>query len=214
MKRRVLIAGGSGLVGNHILQKLLADESVSEVHVIGRRPISVTNEKIQMHVEDVRFIVSAPTVDEVYLALGTTLRAAGSKEAFREIDYQANLAIARAASAAGARRFGLVSSIGANARSSAFYARTKGELEDAVTQLRAEGIVIARPSLLLGDRKSLGQPNRVAEHLAAFILKAMHPLIPKEYRPVAAAKVARALLQCVPSAGGIRIISSSAIQHY
>jgi uncharacterized protein YbjT (DUF2867 family) len=130
--RRVVLAGATGFVGGHLLEGLLADETVAEVHVVGRRPVPVAHAKLRMHVVDLRAIPSLPPVDELYLALGTTIKVAGSREAFRAVDYDANLAVARAAYAAGARRIGLVSAMGANAKSSVFYNRVKGELEDAV----------------------------------------------------------------------------------
>src|SRR5262249_4124972 len=123
--RRVVLAGATGLVGGHLLNGLLADDSVAEVHVVGRRRPPFEHRKIAWPAVDLRAVPSLPAADEVYLALGTTIRAAGSREAFRAIDYDANLSVARAAFAAGARRIGLVSAMGANAQSSIFYNRVK-----------------------------------------------------------------------------------------
>ena len=212
--RRVVLAGATGLVGGHLLEGLLADATVAEVHVVGRRPVTVAHAKIRMHVVDLRAIPPLPAVDEAYLALGTTIKAAGSREAFRAVDYDANLAVARAAYQAGARRIGLVSAMGANAKSSVFYNRVKGELEDALLRFETAATVVVRPSLLLGDRQRLGQPMRRGETLAAPILSFLRVMLPRNYRAISAEKVARALLAEVPSAKGVRVISSADLQAY
>src|SRR3954465_11547096 len=162
MPRTVALAGATGLVGREILRGLVADPSVSAIHVLGRRALEATP-KVLSYVVDFRALPALPHLDEVYLALGTTIKVAGSQEAFRAVDYEANLAVARAALAAGAKRAGLVSAMGASARSGIFYNRTKGEIEDALAALPFTGLVIARPSMLAGDRASLGQPVRAGE---------------------------------------------------
>lgn len=212
--RRIALAGATGLVGGHLLNGLLADSSVAEVHVIGRRPISRQHAKLRMHVVDVRALPPLPPVDEVYLALGTTIKVAGSREAFRAVDFDANLAVARAALAAGARRIGLVSAIGAEAKSSVFYNRVKGELEAAVFGLDAEAIVIVRPALLLGGREQLGQPARAGEKLAQVVMVPLRRFFPRNYRPIEAEKVARALLTKVPVVKGTLVIPSGELQAY
>jgi len=118
------------------------------------------------------------------------------------VDFDANLAVARAALAAGAARCGLVSAMGASSKSRVFYSRVKGELEDALTQLPFRGLVIARPSLLLGDRQTLGQPERPLEKAFGAMDKIFGSLIPSNYRPIAASQVAHALLKRTPEAEG------------
>jgi uncharacterized protein YbjT (DUF2867 family) len=205
-QRNVMLAGASDLVGSEILQGLLVDPSVVEVHVLGRRASSVTHPKLQAHVVDFRKLPALPRVDEVYLALGTTIRVAGSQEAFRAVDFEANLAVANAAIATGARRIGLVSAADANVRSSVFYLRVKGELEDALTSLNLPSLVIARPSLLLGNRDALKQPPRLGEKISTPILELLAPILPKRYRPVHARAVARSLLATLPAAHGTVIL--------
>jgi len=212
--RRVVLAGATGLVGGHLLDGLLGDETVAEVHVVGRRPIPVSHAKIRMHVVDLRAIPPLPAADEVYLALGTTIRVAGSRKAFRSVDYDANLAVARAAHQAGARRIGLVSAMGANASSSVFYNRVKGELEEAVLRFETVATIVVRPSLLLGDRQRLGQPARLGETLAKPIMSFLRVILPRNYCAISAEKVARALLAEVPSAKGARVMSSADLQAY
>jgi len=210
--RAVALAGATGLVGRAILEGLLADASVAAVHALGRREPGLSHPKLIPHVVDFAALPPLPPVDEVYLALGTTIKAAGSQSAFRAVDFDANLAVARAALAAGARRAGLVSAMGADANSRIFYNRVKGETEEALARLGFEGLVVARPSLLLGDREALGQPGRAAEKLATAAGRLLGPFIPANYRPIAAAHVARALLARVPTAEGRAVLLSGDMQ--
>ena len=116
------------------------------------------------------------------------------------------------AGATGATRLGLVSAMGADARSSVFYSRVKGELEEALGGLGYEAVVIARPSMLAGDRGSLGQPERGGEKLALNVSRWLGPLIPRNYRSIQAEDVAGALLRNVPVARGRRVLSSGEMQ--
>jgi uncharacterized protein YbjT (DUF2867 family) len=208
MGRKVLLAGATGLMGQALLRGLLADQSVVAVHAVGRRAPVVSHPKLTAHVVDFAALPALPALDEVYLALGTTIRVAGSREAFRAVDFDANLAAARAALAAGAGRAGLVSSMGADARSSVFYSRVKGELEEALSTLPFDRLVIARPSLLVGDRKALGQPGRPFETVGLVVSRLLGPLVPANYRAIAAADVARALLARVPVGRGRDVVLS------
>jgi uncharacterized protein YbjT (DUF2867 family) len=212
VKRTIALAGATGLVGRSILEELLADPSVQAVHVLGRRKPRVADARITAHIVDFAGLPPLPPVDEVYLALGTTIKVAGSQAAFRAIDFDANLAVARAALEAGARRCGLVSAMGAKAKSSVFYNRVKGELEEALAQLPFEGLVIARPSLLVGNRASLGQPERPLEKVSTVFMKIFGLLIPANYRAIDAAKVARTLLARTPAAEG-RVVVLSGEMH-
>ncbi|MFZ6733592.1 NAD(P)H-binding protein [Undibacterium sp. Ji42W] len=213
VKRTVIIAGASGMVGREILAGLLADDRVAEVHSLGRKPPTVQHPKLRAYIVDfasLRLPV-LPQADEVYLALGTTIKVAGSQEAFRAIDYDANLAVARAAQAAGVKKLGLVSAMGADANSSVFYNRVKGELEDALEKMAFDGLVIARPSLLVGDRKVLGQSERRGEKIGLAVSKLIGFLIPANYQPIEATAVARALLKTAPQAQGKTILLSGAM---
>jgi uncharacterized protein YbjT (DUF2867 family) len=211
-QRTVLIAGSTGLVGKEILLGLLADNTVTRVHSLGRRAPTIEHAKLTSHVVDFNSLPVLPSCDEVYLALGTTIKISGSQAAFRAVDFDANLAVAKAALAAGAKTLGLVSAMGADPASSVFYSRVKGELEEALTRLPYKGAVFARPSLLVGDRKGLGQPTRRGEEIGFAFNKAIGFLIPRNYRPIQAAAVANALLQTVPTASGKKILLSGAMQ--
>jgi len=217
--RTVVLAGATGLVGREILRSLLSDPTVIGVHTLGRRAMAAQHGKHTHHVVDFAALPALPAsatsrpVDEVYLAVGTTIKVAGSQAAFRAVDHDANLAVARAAQAAGATRAGLVSAMGADAGSALFYSRVKGDTEDALAALDFATLVIARPSFLLGDRASLGQPLRSGEKLADNLSRWLKPLIPANYRAIPAAHVAAALLDAVPRRGGRHVLLSGAMQH-
>ena len=204
----VLLAGATGLVGGLLLQELLAQPQVARVHALVRRPLGISHPKLHVQVVDFSALPPLPPAHALYLALGTTLKVAGSQAAFRAVDFQANLDVAQAAVAAGVTRVGLVSAAGANARSVVFYNRVKGELEDALKALPLQALVLAQPSLLLGSREGLGQPTRVAERLALPVARWVAPLVPGTYRPVAAQQVARALVQALPRAKGVKVLAS------
>ncbi len=211
--RVALVAGATGLVGREILARLLADKSYSAVHCVGRRSPQEAHPKLVIHLTDNFADFEAPAVDEVFIALGTTIKVAGSQQAFRAVDFDAVLAVARSARAAGARRLGIVSAMGADTKSSVFYNRVKGEMESAVSRLAYDSVVLARPSLLSGDRSALGQARRSAEKFAATTMRLLRPLTPANYRAIAAADVAAALvrtLQNTPS--GQRVLLSGEMQ--
>jgi uncharacterized protein YbjT (DUF2867 family) len=228
--RTVLVAGASGLVGREILQGLLVDPSVAAVHSLGRSKLTVRHPKLTQHRVDFKApstgsgqaastgsgqaLPTLPRLDEAFVALGTTIKVAGSQEAFRAVDYDAVVAIAKAAKAAGARRLGVVSAMGANARSKVFYSRVKGEMEEALSALGFETLVIARPSLLAGDREALGQPLRPGEKIGLNVTRWLGPLIPANYRAIDVKSVARALLAAVRETTGQRIILSGELQSF
>jgi uncharacterized protein YbjT (DUF2867 family) len=199
-------------VGRAILQGLLADDTVAAVHALGRRPLDLQHPKLTAHSVDFSALPALPAVDEVYLALGTTIKVAGSQSAFRAVDFDANYNVAKATRAAGATRVGLVSAMGASSRSPIFYNRVKGELEEAVTNLRFRSMVVARPSVLAGDRAALGQPERSGEKIALRVSEWLGPVIPLGLRAIAAEDVAHALLQTVPRTTGSQLLLSSDMQ--
>lgn len=208
----MLLAGGSGLVGRELLQILLADPSVSVVHALGRRELPLHHSALIQHRVDFAALPSLPRVQEVYVALGTTIKVAGSQAAFRAVDFDAVVAVAKAAKAAGATRLGVVSAMGADARSRVFYNRVKGEMEQALSRLGFETLVFARPSLLVGDREALGQPARAGEAIGLTVSRWLAPLIPANLRPIAAAAVARALVRAVRETTGQRVLLSGQMQ--
>lgn len=171
--------------------------------------------KLVVHLTDSFSEFVAPPVDEVFIALGTTLKVAGSREAFRAVDCEAVLAVARAGHAAGARRLGVVSAMGANSRSPVFYNRVKGDMEAALPALGFDTVVIARPSLLAGNRASLKQAQRFGEKLALGAIQWLNPLLPANYRSVNAEQVAHALVDTLQSAeAGQHVLLSGELRRH
>ncbi len=201
--RTALIAGATGLVGRELLQLLLADARYTSVHCAGRRAPDVTHPKLSAHTVDfanAAQLAALPVCDDVYIALGTTIKVAGSQAAFKAVDYDAVVALAqsnslRAAkqSAGGTPRIGVVSAMGADAQSRVFYNRTKGQMEAAISALGYASVNIARPSMLSGDRDALKQTARLGEQIGLTLMNAMRFLIPANYKAIDAADVARAL---------------------
>lgn len=209
----VLVAGATGLVGREVIAALLADRRTRTVHTLGRKAPGLQHPRLVAHTVDFARLPALPQVDEVYIALGTTIKTAGSQQAFRAIDLDAVVAIARAARAAGATRLGVVSAMGADAGSGVFYNRTKGEMEQAVATLGFETLVLARPSLLSGDRAALDQPTRPGEKIGLRLSQWIRPLIPANYRPIAAGRVAASLVAAVRDGPpGRRVLLSREMQ--
>ena len=208
-RRSTLVLGATGLVGREIVRLLCADPGVDRIVVITRRPfVAPDDPKLQMKVVDFEALDSvadAFNVDQIFCALGTTIKQAGSEPAFRRVDLEYPLTAAKLGVEHGARHFLLVSAVGASATSRVFYNRVKGELEDALRTLPYNSITIARPSLLLGDREE----HRLGEELG----KRLGWLAPGRYRPVAASAVALALvLAAREDRPGMQIIESEDIR--
>ncbi len=210
MSKSILLLGATGLVGSHCLRLLARDPAFSRVVVLTRRPLPIeqTFGNVEPHVVDFDELSAHSSlfrVDQIMCALGTTIRQAGSQEHFRLVDYGYPLDAARLGLAQGATHYLLVSSIGANARSRAFYLRVKGELEMALLALQYRSVTIARPSLLLGPRAEHRLGEQVAKRLAF--------LMPGNYKPVPAHAVAAALVRAAKAdAAGRRIIQSREIR--
>ena len=206
----LLLAGATGLVGHEITRQW---EGPGTLHLLVRRPMPAPGPLQRVLVVDFAALPALPAADAAVCTLGTTIAAAGSQAAFRAVDFDAVLAFARAARAAGARRLAVVSSLGANRRSGNFYSQVKGEMEFAVAALGFEGVVIVRPSLLTGDRQALGQPLRAGEKLSQLLAVPLSLLLPLGWRPIAASTVARALMRALAQAEpGARIFDSAMLQ--
>ena len=214
--RTALLAGATGLIGAELLMRLRADLRYRHTHVLLRRalPGISASARVTPHVVDfAQLPVTLPTVDDVYIALGTTIKVAGSEAAFRRVDLDAVVATARAARAAGASRLAVVSALGADPDSRVFYNRVKGEMQTAIAQLGYGAVVIAQPSLLIGDRSALGQPTRPAEVWIARLFSPVMALVPRGVRPIRADAVAAALLAAMLAAQpGVTILGSGDMQ--
>ena len=212
--RVAMVAGGTGLVGREILAALLADSTYAAVHSVGRRKIDLKHPKLVQHIVDFANLHALPSVDDVFIALGTTIKVAGSQAAFKAIDFEAVVVLARAAYAQGATRLGVVSAMGADSNAAIFYNRVKGEMEEAVSSIGFGTVSLVRPSLLDGARTQLQQPSRLGERWMLSAMRRLTPLIPKDYRAVRAQDVAYALIASVKTARpGVQVLLSGALQN-
>lgn len=200
--RTALMLGASGLVGGHCLQALLESPVYKKVISVARRELPVAHPKLEQKVIPLETLNSLelPPIQDVFCALGTTIRKAGSQPAFREIDLELPLAAAKHAIKFGAEQFILVSSVGADSQSKNFYLRTKGELEDALKSLPFQAVHFLRPSLLLGDRTE----SRPLESVGVSIGRLLQFLFVgplRRYHPISAVIVGRAMLSAAKSNG-------------
>lgn len=208
-----LLAGATGLIGSEVARHWTGPGPLHLLLRKARPAPQAAGPLLRDHVVDFAALPPLPTAQVAFCCLGTTIKVAGSQAAFRAVDFDAVLHFARAAQRAGVRRFGVVSSLGASAQSSSFYSRVKGEMEDELQRIGFATLVIARPSLLAGDRASLNQPQRLGERIALAVAGPLSALIPKAWRPVQAAVVAQALLRAVAAgAAGVQVLESSALQ--
>lgn len=213
--RSALLAGATGLVGRALLPLLLESPHYARVHALLRRSVHDLPAHAKLHVHVVAFarLPALPAADDVFVALGTTIKVAGSQQAFRRVDFDAVVDTARAARAAAATRLLVVSALGADATSRLFYNRVKGEMQRAVAALGYETVVIVQPSLLMGDRAALGQPVRAGEVWAERVLRPVLSWVPRGVRPIAASDVARALLRAaVEGRPGVTLLPSGQMQ--
>ena len=209
----VLLTGATGLIGRELTHQLLAQTPAPRLHALVRRVPDAADERVQWQCVDFAELPALPAAEQAYCCLGTTIKQAGSQAAFRAVDFDAVLAFAGAARTAGVRRFGVVSALGASTRSAGFYNRVKGEMEAAVAALGFDSLVIARPSLLAGDRAALGQPQRSGEQWALWLTGPIAGLIPKGMRPIKARTVARGMIVALrQQQPGVRIVESGELQ--
>lgn len=206
----VLVAGATGLVGREVLRLALADKQVERVVAPTRRALPA-HERLENPVVDYPALHGGEPwwrVDAVVCALGSTIKKAGSRESFRQVDHGYPLQVALHALENGARSYALNSSVGADAGSRNFYLRTKGELERDLDLLGYCSITIVRPSVIWGER----QEARLGESLAIFALTALRPVVPRRYRVVPAARIAKALLDgAMAGIPGKRVLESEEI---
>ena len=188
--RTALLVGATGLIGSFLLQRLLESTQYARVVVWARRDIGKAHPKLKVEVvEFERLDDRQVDAEDVYCCLGTTIKEAGSQEAFRRVDHDYPVALARAAAKGGAKRFLVVSALGADSASRVFYNRVKGDMEAAVRAAGVSGTYIFRPSLLSGPRAV----ERLGEKVGLMIGAVLGPLLGK-YRPIHADLVAAAMV--------------------
>ncbi|TWI59709.1 oxidoreductase [Halalkalibacter nanhaiisediminis] len=194
--RKALVIGATGLIGQALIKQLNESGAYQEIHLFVRKPLEISYPHVNSHIVDFDSLEKSnyPHVDDVFCCLGTTMKKAKSKDAFKKVDYYYPLMIARGALAKGAKQFLVVSAIGANVNSTFFYSRVKGELERDLIELGYPHIHIFRPSLLLGERKEL----RIGEKLGEYGVKLLGPLLRgrwSNYQAIEGEAVAAAMVQ-------------------
>ncbi len=195
--RKALIVGATGLIGGFCLQALLDDSNYSEVIALARKPIPTTHRKLKTVVvtfDDLEPDLSKIHADDVYCCLGTTIKKAGSQDAFRKIDLTLVVTVAELMKRQGAKQVLVVSALGADKNSKVFYNRIKGEMESALQELDYPCIRIIRPSLLLGPR----QEFRLGEKIGVILTPVVKPFLMgslRKYAPIEAEKVAQFMVK-------------------
>lgn len=210
MPQTAIVIGASGLVGNELVQALLQDETYSSVKAVVRRPLAIQHPRLVnlvLSFDDEKALTTALTGDVLFCCTGTTIKKAGSRKAFRAVDYDIPVRCGAIALKNNVSRFLLVSSIGANERSSNFYLRTKGETEQALMHMQYPSLYIFRPSLLMGRRKEF----RFGEQVAQFLMPVFNFLLSgsrKKYRPVKAAVLAKNMIEkAKEEAPGVHVVA-------
>jgi uncharacterized protein YbjT (DUF2867 family) len=194
-KKTAAILGASGLIGGHLLRKLMEDSEFISIRVITRRPLPIEHSKVKQLVIDFSdceaLKKSLLGCNTVFCTVGTTRKKVkGDKVAYRKVDFDIPVTAAKICAEAGIKQFLLVSSIGAESSSGNFYLKLKGEVEDVIRKLPIPSISIFRPSMLLGKR----QESRPTETFGQAIMGSLSFLIPDNYKPIKAEKVANSML--------------------
>ncbi len=212
--KTALVAGCSGLIGSQLLNLLLNDSGYSRIIAISRTPLDFTHAKLKNVVLDFdRLKENAADLacDDIFCCLGTTIKKVKTKEAFRKVDFEYPLELAKVGKELGAEKYLLVSALGANKNSSIFYNQVKGEVEEAIAKVGFPTLHIFRPSLLVGPRLE----QRSGEEAAKWVYKIFGFMIPSKYSAIESIKVARAMISFSQSADrGVCIHESKTLQAY
>lgn len=212
--KTALVAGSTGLIGQYVLQLLLASNRYDKVKAATRSDLSISHPKlvqIKIDYADLESYQEELKADDVFCCLGTTMAKARSKEKFREVDFTFPLALAKITFELGATQFLLVSALGADKDSSIFYNKVKGELEEAMLNFDFQAVHIFRPSLLLGPRAE----TRPGEDAAKAFYKVFWFLLPDKYKAIHAEKVAKSMLHfAAREQKGVFIHESREMQHF
>lgn len=190
------LIGATGLTGGYLLDELLNDPFFDTVKILIRRPVEISHPKLEKKMVDFTdsdsLLVALNNSDVVFCSIGTTnKKVKGDKEAYRKIDFDIPVKLARFSKMIGCEKFVLVSSVGAGSRSSNFYLKLKGEVEDEVKKTGLKSVHIMRPSMLMGERKEF----RPGEKIGKAVMKIFSFLIPSKYKPIHARDVAKAMVK-------------------
>lgn len=210
--KTALVVGATGLIGNHLTHKLLNHPAYSSVKVLVRKPMNFQHPKLEQIVIDFdNFDASVIKADDIFCCLGTTMKQAGSKEAFYKVDFEYPFETAKAALENGAKQFLIVTAMGSDAKSMFYYNRVKGEIEEALAHLGYPTLIIFQPSLLLGERKE----SRAGEGIASVLMKGLDFLIPAKYKAIKGETVANAMFTLAQRGHkGKRMVTSAEMQSF
>lgn len=214
-KRTAIVFGATGLVGSYLVKLLCESDSYAIVVSFSRRPCGFIHPKLNERISDLKntnVLAGEIAGDDLFCCLGTTIKTAGSKENFRKVDFDLPVDLATIAARNKMQSFSVISSVGANAKSSNFYLRTKGQMEEDVMQSSIPKIVIVRPSMILGPR----QEFRFGEVAGKVLMKLINPMMLgkyKKYRGIHAETVAMAILAITENVNtGAQIYESDELQ--
>jgi uncharacterized protein YbjT (DUF2867 family) len=216
--KEIVVVGATGLIGTRLMDILLADVSVHKIWVLSRKEVEWKHKKVQCVITDFeqldKYVLKVKNAHALYCCIGTTIKKAGSKEAFRKVDYQIPLDLAAMAEKAGIKKFVVISSLGADPLSDNFYLKTKGEMErDISSGYRFKKLAFLRPSLLLGPRHEF----RLGERLAQFFIFLFSFLMVgklKKYRPIHDFKVAKAMISISNSLNNQKVYESEELEYF
>lgn len=210
---KALLLGSSGLIGSQCLKQLMEDDYFSAIEIWVRTSSGLENPKIKETIINFNEIANLPCIDAkiVFCCLGTTIKNAKTKEAFKKVDYDYVVKLAKLAEKSGVEKFLVISSIGANAQSKNFYLRTKGEMEETITQCQIPSIFILRPSILFGKRKEF----RLGEKMGKLMMRLFTYFLfgrMKKYRGIEASTVAKAMINLAKETNlGVQKLESNEI---
>jgi uncharacterized protein YbjT (DUF2867 family) len=211
MGRKALLLGATGLIGKELLHLLLAENEYEQVNIIVRNGVDIHHPKLNTVIDNLDSMDSYEDmfkVDDIYCCLGTTIKKAGTRENFQKVDLDYPLQAARLGLKQGASKYLVVSAIGADENSPFFYSRVKGRLEEGLTKMGFESVIIFRPSLLLGKREEVRIGEKAAELVSVplgFLFKGKL----RKYRPVQGEAVASMMLAAALLPGkGIKVFES------
>ncbi len=189
--KTAIVLGATGLIGKKVTEHLLKNDTYSTVIILVRKPLNINHPKLKQHIFNYDAIDNTLLKgDDLFCCLGTTIKTAGSKEAFRKVDLDYVVNVAKASKGNGINHFAVISAMGANKNSTVFYNQIKGEMEESIKAIGFNSTYIIRPSLLLGDRKEF----RFGELIGKFFMITLSFLIPKKYRAIYDVQVAIAMI--------------------
>ncbi|CAM4154006.1 NAD(P)H-binding protein [Flavobacterium weaverense] len=213
--KTALVIGSTGLIGSHLLNILLESKEYSKVIAFTKRDLGIKNSKLVQHIiyfDQPETYSQLIVGDDFFCTIGTTIKKAGSQKEFRKVDFEYPKQFASFALQNNVTQFLIISSLGANAGSSNFYLKTKGEIQEYLKATDFETVAVLQPSLLLGDRTEF----RLAEKVGGFFMKVLSFVFfgnLKKYKPIEGKTVAKALFTIAQRSNvGFKIYESDMIQ--